>query len=66
MTTILFPKYIFMAKHTLRMERINPRINLGGVQLIPTATTLLQDSAIETHSNKESPTNHVHSIFGIE
>lgn len=30
-------------------------MNLGGVQLIPTATTFLHDSAIETHSTKESP-----------
>ena len=34
---------------------IGPCINLGGVQLIPIATTLLPDLAIEPHSIKESP-----------
>lgn len=30
-------------------------MNLGGVQLIPTATTFLQDSAMDAHSRMESP-----------
>lgn len=34
---------------------INPPMNLGGVQLIPTETTFLHESAIAAHSDKESP-----------
>lgn len=41
--------------YTFLSDNISPCINLGGVQLIPTATTLLQDSATEPHSSKESP-----------
>lgn len=41
--------------YTFLMERISPWINLGGVQLIPTAATCLQESAMDAHSNIESP-----------
>ena len=41
--------------HTFWIESISPWINLGGVQLIPTATTLLHELAIEAHSINESP-----------
>jgi len=37
------------------MDRIRSRINLGGVQLIPTAKTFSHDSPIAAHSDKESP-----------
>lgn len=41
--------------HTCVISVNSPWINLGGVQLIPTATTLLHDSATEAHSRRESP-----------
>lgn len=40
---------------TFLIERTRLCINLGGVQLIPIATTFLHELAIEAHSIKESP-----------
>jgi hypothetical protein len=41
--------------HTFLIDVISPWINLGGVQLIPTATTCLHESAMEAHSEIGSP-----------
>lgn len=48
------------------MINISPLINLGGVQLIPTETTRLQDSAIEAHSSKESPLTTLTPSFELK
>uniref|UniRef100_A0A7C9CF36 Uncharacterized protein n=1 Tax=Opuntia streptacantha TaxID=393608 RepID=A0A7C9CF36_OPUST len=40
---------------TFLRDRMSPWINLGGEQLIPTAATFLQESAMAAHSNRESP-----------
>lgn len=48
------------------MERINPWMNLGGVQFIPTATTFLHESAIETHSVNESPLTTLTPSFELK
>ena len=48
-------KIELVQRFTFLIDDISPWINLGGVQLIPTATTFLHDSAIEAHSRIESP-----------
>lgn len=40
---------------TLLMERTRPWISLGAVQFMPTAATLLQESATAAHSVMGSP-----------
>lgn len=40
---------------TFLIDNISSWINRGGVQLIPTKTTFLHDSATDAHSRMESP-----------
>lgn len=48
------------------MDKTNSWINLGGVQLIPTAATSLHESAIEAHSIRESPLTTLTPSFEVK